>query len=126
MSDMDRIVNTESNSDHEVIARDSVYSDTPEVEESTNINQSKENTEDDDYGSSKITYEDECGEEYGHQSQSNVSVDLERDHLIRLPGGISNGPGEDPTCYVGVFDCSFDPVHGGDVFLGPRKQTVSE
>ena len=60
VGDVDRIVNTESNGNDEVIARDRVYGDTPEVEEPTNINQGKENTEDDDDGSSEVTYEEEC------------------------------------------------------------------
>ena len=88
MSDVDRIVHTESDGNHEVIARHRVYGDSPEVKESTNIHQGEENTEDDDDGSSEVTNEEESGEEDSHQSQSNVSVDLERDHFIRFPRGI--------------------------------------
>ena len=35
---MDRIVNTESNGDHEIVAGHSVYCDAPEVEKATDIN----------------------------------------------------------------------------------------
>ena len=57
VSDVDRVVNTESNGNHEVVTGDRVYGDTPEVEESPDIDQGKQDTEDDDDGSLKVANE---------------------------------------------------------------------
>ena len=67
VSDVNRIVHTETDGDDEEVAGDSVYCDTPEVEEATNINQRKENTEDDDDSATEVTDEEESRDEDGHQ-----------------------------------------------------------
>ena len=94
MSDVDRVVDTETNGDDQVVAGDSVYGDAPEVEEATNIDQGDDDTTNDDDGSTQVSNEEECGDEDTDEGEDDIPVDLLSNHFISLPGSVTIGPGK--------------------------------
>ena len=76
VSHMSRIVDTQSNGNDEEDTRDCVDRETPEMHEASNIDESKEDTADNDDGSSQVASKYQNGEENTCNSNCNISVNF--------------------------------------------------
>ena len=99
--DVDRVIHTEANSDHEVITGDGVNSDAPEVKEASDIHQSDQDNKDDDDRAPEIGDEYQRGEEDSNDGEYDVPVDFLRYHLVRLPGDVGARDGEGAAARLG-------------------------
>ena len=88
MTNMNRIVHTESYGDDDVDGTDHVYADVPAVHEPAQVHQTESHRAEDQEGAQQVGQEEERGEEDTGQCQAEVSEQFPCDYFVRLPVGI--------------------------------------
>merc|ERR1711892_1465814 len=88
MSHMGTIVHTETNGYHKINTGDYVNSQTPEVDEPTNVNQCEKNTDQNQETSRDVLDEDNGRDEHTQEGEAHVTPSLESNYLICFPACI--------------------------------------
>ena len=94
MGDMDRIVDTEANSQDDVDSRDDVNGDIPEMEEANNIHQGGSNHGKDKDDNKDVTEEESGDDGDAQDGEEQVPGELLSDDLICFPSRIDLTVGE--------------------------------
>ena len=88
MANVNRVVDTESNSKDNIDTGDDVNCDAPEVEKSNNISEGTKNNENDHDTDLNVAEKKESDNKNTNHSQSNVPPQLISNNLISLPSSI--------------------------------------
>jgi len=89
MGHVGRVVDAQPDGDDDVGAADSVNCQTPKVDKATNIDKGEHDTAKDEKAGPQVEEEDPGGDEDTEDGEADVPVQLLRDYLICLPGGIA-------------------------------------
>ena len=125
MANMNRVVNTQTNSEHNVDAGDDVNGDAPDMEETNNICESADHNDDDHEADLNVTKKKKGNNKYTDHSQANVPPEFITNDSVCLPGSI------DPAVAESIRRvCSFDQIShcppGWNVLLGTRQLYIAE
>ena len=88
MTNVNRVINTETYSQDNVDTTDDVNSDVPEVEEAHNVHQCQDHSEEDHERDSDVGQQDDDNSEDSSKSQANVPPQFITNNFICLPGSI--------------------------------------
>ena len=94
MSNVARIVNTESNGEDDTDAGYDVDGDAPEVKEANEVNEGEEDGGKDEEAEAKAAKEEESDDGHGEQDEPQVPPELPADDLVNLPGDVRQGVAE--------------------------------
>ena len=125
MSNVARIVNTESNSEDDADAGYDVDGDAPEVKEANEVNEGEEDSGEDEKAKAKTAEEEEGDDSHGEQDKPKVPPELPTDDLVNLPGDICQGVTE--RCRQSrVFYNRLHSVPSRQVLMGPGEYLISD
>ena len=102
MSNVRRVVDAESDGDDDVCTGDRIDCQAPEVDEPTNVDEGEDDTSKHKQARPDVEEEHPGGDEDTKDGQEDVSVELLRDHFVRLPGCIPLAHGEGLRGEVGL------------------------
>ena len=94
MSNVARVVNTESDGEDDADAGDDVDGDAPEVKEADEVDDGKEDGGKDEEAEAKAAKEEERYDGHGEQNEPQVPPELPADDLVNLPGDVRQGVAE--------------------------------
>ena len=125
MSNVARIVNTESNSEDDADAGDDVNGDAPEVEETYEVNEGEKDGGEDKDTEAEAAKEEEGDDQHREQGKPQVPPQFTPNDLVRLPGGIHQGVAEGSR-QARVFYDRLDGVPSRRVLVRPRENLISD
>ena len=120
VGDVDSVVHTETDGQHDVHSGEDVDGEAPEVEESHDVHQGDDDHDEDDDADEEVPEEEEGDDGHTEEGEEEVPEELLADDLVRLPGRVDLAVTEEVGRGRGP-DHLRDPRPGRDVGLRPGE-----
>jgi len=88
VGDVDSVVHTETDGQHDVDGGEDVDGEAPEVEESHDVHQGDDDHDEDDDADEEVPEEEEGDDGHTEEGEQEVPQELLPDDLVRLPGRV--------------------------------------